>query len=84
MQVELKHLQQQLGITFIFVTHDQEEALTMSNRICIMNNGKIEQVGTQMKSMKDQPLNSLQTLLVKLTYLMLKSKVMKADKLKLL
>ncbi|SCN25246.1 Spermidine/putrescine import ATP-binding protein PotA [Clostridium sp. N3C] len=46
MQVELKHLQKQLGITFIFVTHDQEEALTMSNRICIMNNGKIEQVGT--------------------------------------
>lgn len=46
MQVELKHLQQQLGITFIFVTHDQEEALTMSNRICIMNDGKIEQVGT--------------------------------------
>lgn len=46
MQVELKHLQQQLGITFIFVTHDQEEALTMSNRICVMNNGKIEQLGT--------------------------------------
>jgi spermidine/putrescine transport system ATP-binding protein len=46
MQVELKHLQQQLGITFVFVTHDQEEALTMSNRICIMNNGKIEQLGT--------------------------------------
>lgn len=46
MQVELKHLQQQLGITFVFVTHDQEEALTMSNRICVMNNGKIEQLGT--------------------------------------
>lgn len=46
MQVELKHLQQRLGITFVFVTHDQEEALTMSNRICVMNNGKIEQLGT--------------------------------------
>nr|WP_139906491.1 ABC transporter ATP-binding protein [Clostridium thermarum] len=46
MQVELKHLQQQLGITFVFVTHDQEEALTMSDRICIMNNGRIEQLGT--------------------------------------
>jgi spermidine/putrescine transport system ATP-binding protein len=46
MQIELKHLQQQLGITFIFVTHDQEEALTMSDRICVMNNGLIEQIGT--------------------------------------
>ncbi|KPU42348.1 spermidine/putrescine import ATP-binding protein PotA [Oxobacter pfennigii] len=46
MQFELKHLQQKLGITFIYVTHDQEEALTMSDRIAVMNNGKIEQVGT--------------------------------------
>ncbi|MET3287695.1 UNVERIFIED_CONTAM: spermidine/putrescine transport system ATP-binding protein [Brevibacillus sp. OAP136] len=46
MQVELKHLQQQLGITFIFVTHDQEEALTMSNRIAVMNKGRIEQIGS--------------------------------------
>lgn len=46
MQLELKHLQRKLGITFIFVTHDQEEALTMSDRICVMNNGLIEQIGT--------------------------------------
>jgi len=46
MQVELKHLQQKLGITFVFVTHDQEEALIMSDRICVMNNGRIEQFGT--------------------------------------
>ncbi len=46
MQVELKHLQKQLGITFIFVTHDQEEALTMSDRIAVMNKGFLEQVGT--------------------------------------
>jgi ABC-type Fe3+/spermidine/putrescine transport system ATPase subunit len=46
MQVELKHLQQRLGITFLFVTHDQEEALTMSDRIVVMNAGRIEQVGT--------------------------------------
>lgn len=46
MQLELKHLQRQLGITFIFVTHDQEEALTMSDRIVVMNKGHIEQVGT--------------------------------------
>lgn len=44
MQLELKHLQQSLGITFIYVTHDQEEALTMSDRIVVMNEGKIEQV----------------------------------------
>lgn len=46
MQIELKHLQRELGITFIFVTHDQEEALTMSDRIAIMNNGNLEQIGT--------------------------------------
>lgn len=46
MQLELKHLQKKLGITFVFVTHDQEEAMTMSDRICVMNNGLIEQIGT--------------------------------------
>lgn len=46
MQKELKNIQQQLGITFIFVTHDQEEALTMSDRVIVMDNGKIQQIGT--------------------------------------
>ncbi|PKM50979.1 MAG: spermidine/putrescine ABC transporter ATP-binding protein [Firmicutes bacterium HGW-Firmicutes-7] len=46
MQVELKHLQKKLGLTFIYVTHDQEEALTMSDRIAVMNKGRIEQLGT--------------------------------------
>jgi putative spermidine/putrescine transport system ATP-binding protein len=46
MQVELKGLQRQVGITFVFVTHDQQEALTMSDRIAVVNGGKIEQVGT--------------------------------------
>ncbi|NTV65715.1 MAG: ABC transporter ATP-binding protein, partial [Oscillochloris sp.] len=46
MQLELKGLQARLGITFIFVTHDQEEALTMSDRIAVMNRGKVLQVGT--------------------------------------
>ena len=46
MQKELKRIQQQLGITFVFVTHDQEEALTMSDRVVVMNNGKIQQIGT--------------------------------------
>jgi spermidine/putrescine transport system ATP-binding protein len=44
MQIELKHMQRQLGITFIFVTHDQEEALTMSDRIAVMHKGKVLQV----------------------------------------
>jgi putative spermidine/putrescine transport system ATP-binding protein len=46
MQVELKSLQRQVGITFVFVTHDQEEALTMSDRVAVFTNGKIEQVGS--------------------------------------
>jgi len=44
LQVELKALQQQVGITFVYVTHDQEEALTMSDRIAVMSNGRVEQV----------------------------------------
>ncbi len=46
MQIELKELQREVGITFIFVTHDQEEALTMSDRIAVFNQGNIEQLGT--------------------------------------
>ncbi|MBL8090536.1 MAG: ABC transporter ATP-binding protein [Anaerolineales bacterium] len=46
MQVELKAIQQRVGITFIFVTHDQEEAITMSDRIAVFNHGKIEQIGS--------------------------------------
>lgn len=46
MQVELKKIQQEVGITFIFVTHDQEEALSMSDTVVVMNNGKIQQIGT--------------------------------------
>jgi spermidine/putrescine transport system ATP-binding protein len=46
MQVELTNLHRQLGITFIMVTHDQEEALSLSDRIAVMNNGQIEQIGT--------------------------------------
>ena len=46
MQIELKNIQQTIGITFIFVTHDQEEALTMSDRIAVFNHGRIEQIGT--------------------------------------
>jgi len=46
LQIELKSLQQEVGITFIYVTHDQEEALTMSDRLAVMSNGRVEQVGT--------------------------------------
>jgi len=46
MQIELKEIQQEVGLTFIYVTHDQEEALTMSDRLAVFSHGKIEQVGT--------------------------------------
>ena len=46
MQIELKRIQQEVGITFVYVTHDQEEALTMSDRIAVFNHGRIEQIGT--------------------------------------
>ena len=46
MQIELKHLQKKLGITFIYITHDQEEAINMSDRIAVMRDGRIEQIGT--------------------------------------
>ena len=45
MQLELKRIQQEVGITFIYVTHDQEEAMTMSNRFAVMRQGRIEQLG---------------------------------------
>jgi putative spermidine/putrescine transport system ATP-binding protein len=45
MQLELKRIQKQVGITFVYVTHDQEEALTMSDRVAVMANGRIEQIG---------------------------------------
>lgn len=46
MQFELKRIQREVGITFVYVTHDQEEALTMSDRIAVMNAGNVEQIGT--------------------------------------
>jgi spermidine/putrescine transport system ATP-binding protein len=46
LQIELKRIQRDVGITFVYVTHDQEEALTMSDRIAVMNRGRVEQVGT--------------------------------------
>ena len=48
MQAELKKIQKEVGITFIFVTHDQEEALSMSDTIVVMNDGIIQQIGTPM------------------------------------
>lgn len=54
MQIELKQLQRRLGITFIFVTHDQEEALSMSDRVAIMNEGYMEQLGTP-KDVYEEP-----------------------------
>lgn len=57
MQLELKRIQQDVGITFIYVTHDQEEALTMSDRIIVMNEGIIQQIGTPT-DIYNEPINS--------------------------
>ena len=57
MQIELKRIQQKLGITFIFVTHDQEEALTMSDTIVVMNKGEIQQMGSP-EDIYNEPANS--------------------------
>lgn len=57
LQVELKQLQEQVGITFVYVTHDQEEALTMSDRLAVMNRGKVEQVGTP-RDVYEEPLTA--------------------------
>ena len=57
MQIELKRVQKELGITFIFVTHDQEEALSLSDRIVIMNEGIIQQIGTPTE-IYNEPINA--------------------------
>jgi len=57
MQVELKEIQRAVGITFLFVTHDQDEALTLSDRIAVFNEGRIEQVGTA-REIYEQPANA--------------------------
>ena len=57
MQIELKEMQQKLGITFVYVTHDQEEALTMSDTIAVMQGGHIQQIGDP-KRIYDEPKNA--------------------------
>ena len=57
MQMELKEMHKSLGITFIYVTHDQEEALTMSDRVVVMNNGVIEQIGSP-EDIYNEPVNA--------------------------
>ncbi|MBQ3126357.1 MAG: ABC transporter ATP-binding protein, partial [Clostridia bacterium] len=57
MQIELKQIQTQLGITFIYVTHDQEEALTMSDTVVVMNRGRIQQIGTPI-GIYNEPVNA--------------------------
>jgi len=57
MQIELKNMQRKLGITFIYVTHDQEEALTMSDTVAVMNAGEIQQIGTP-EGIYNEPMNA--------------------------
>ena len=52
MQIELKAIQRQVGITFVFVTHDQEEALAHDDRMAVFNHGRIEQVGTPARGLR--------------------------------
>ena len=56
MQFELKRIQREVGITFVYVTHDQEEALTMSDRIAVMDAGRVQQIGTPVE-IYDRPAN---------------------------
>ena len=58
MQIELKRIQSQVGITFVYVTHDQEEALSMSDRVAVMSNGVIEQLD-EPRTIYDQPLTRM-------------------------
>ena len=54
MQIELKSIQREVGITFVYVTHDQSEALTMSDRLAVMRDGRIEQLGPP-RELYEQP-----------------------------
>lgn len=62
MQVELMKMHKELGITFVYVTHDQEEALTMSDVVVVINDGVIQQIGTPKKCMTSRQTLSLRTL----------------------
>ena len=53
LRIELKALQEEVGITFVFVTHDQEEALSMSDRVAVMSDGRIEQIGTPGRGLRE-------------------------------
>lgn len=70
MQLELKEMHERLGITFIYVTHDQEEALTMSDKIVVMSEGRIQQIGTPEDIYKSRRTHLLPTLSEKATFLM--------------
>ena len=58
LQIELKRIQEEIGITFVYVTHDQEEALAMSDRVVVMNGGHIEQIGVPHE-IYDEPRNGV-------------------------
>ena len=78
MREELKYIQKKTGITFIFVTHDQEEAMTMSDRIAVMSNGEVQQIGTAT-DIYDHPVNHFVANFIGEANI-LKAKVSKSDK----
>jgi spermidine/putrescine transport system ATP-binding protein len=81
LQVELKRIQREVGITFVYVTHDQEEALTMSDRIAVMNRGRVEQVG-EPEDVYDRPATTFVAGFIGVSNLM-PAKVSGAGKVKL-
>ena len=69
MQYEIKHIHESIGVTVVYVTHDQSEALTMSNRIAVFNDGKVQQLSSPDKLYENQLILLLQNLLVKIILL---------------
>ena len=69
MQYEIKHIHESIGVTVVYVTHDQTEALTMSNRIAVFNDGKFNNFQVLMNYMKDQLILLLQNLLERIILL---------------
>ena len=81
LQVELKRIQREVGITFVYVTHDQEEALTMSDRIAVMNRGRVEQIGSP-EQIYDRPETTFVASFIGVSNLM-PAAVVGADRVKL-
>ena len=83
MQYEIKHIHESIGVTVVYVTHDQTEALTMSNRIAVFNVGKVQQLSSPDDCMRDQLIHLLQNLLVRIILLQEKFLIFRVISVKL-